>query len=54
MTFGISIGNHALDDFLYVFDFLEIDKIIGAIFEEYFYSFPIDMHTYLNKIADRK
>ncbi len=54
LTFGISIGNHALDDFLYVFDFLEIDKIIGAIFEEYFYSFPIDMHKYLNIIADRE
>ncbi len=53
LTFGISIGHHALDDFLYVFDFLDIDKIIGAIFEEYFYTFPIDMNMYINKIADK-
>lgn len=53
LTFGISIGNHALDDILYVLDFLDIDKIIGEIFEEYFYIFPIDMNTYLYKIADK-
>lgn len=46
ITFGISIGNYALDDFLYLFDFLSIDRIIGEIIEDFLSRFPIDLYNY--------